>query len=120
MLTRDSSSDTGELYLDLHNLSLTWNTPSGDVPDISPLGVLGAGNPSDWFSLVKEETSGGVSHVYFPQGESEAVVAFKKSLSQLVSIDGGVEREVLSGGTHVVRRRSELNQQHGTIRTDKV
>ena len=118
LLTGDSSN--GELYLDVDDLSLTWNTPSGDVVDTSPLGVVGGRNLSDWFSLVKDETSGSIARVFFPQGESEAMVAFKKSLSQLISIGEVDEREVLPGGTHVVRGEVELSQRQATVQTDKV
>ncbi len=121
LLTGASSASDGELYLDIYDLSLTWSTPTGDVPDTTPLG----GNLSDWFSLVKEETGGGVARVYFPQGENEALVAFKKSLSQLVAFGGGVERggverEVEAGGIHVVRGSGLVSQRQGTVRTDKV
>ncbi len=121
LLSGESSSSEGELYLDIQDLTLVWNTPSGNVPDTNP---LDGGDLSDWFSLVKDGMDGGVSRVYFPQGENEAVLAFKKSLSQLLSLGeggrGGVEREVVAGGSQVVRRSSESSQPQGTVRTNKV
>ena len=94
-------SDSGnEISLTVSNLSLTWVTSHGAVSNANPIGNL-----SNWFSLVRDETSGGVAHVFYPRDESKAVLAFKKSLSQLISVGEVVERSIGEGGVHLVRER---------------
>lgn len=117
MLTGQSSASENEIVLNIDNLSFIWNTLHGDIPDTNPIGNL-----SKWFSLVKEATSGGVSRVYFPNEERESVIAFKKSLAQLISLSVGgmVERSVEEGGMHVVRQRTFREQQQGRISIEKV
>ena len=102
LLSRAASSSENELFLHVGDLSLVWNTQRGDILELNPIGNL-----SNWFSFVKEDEAGGVSRVYFPQGESEMVLAFKKSLSRLISVAGVVERSMEEGGVHVVRETSD-------------
>lgn len=108
LLSRSASSSPNELFLHIDDLSLTWNTQDGDISEPNPIGNL-----SNWFSFVKDDEAGAISRVYFPQGESEMVLAFKKSLSQLISVGDVVERSVEEGGVHVVRERSEGVLQEG-------
>ena len=94
---------------------MTWVTPQGEVPDVNPLGDL-----SNWFSLIKDGSGGRITSVYYPSGESRAVVAFKKSLSQHITVGGEVVREVREGGVHVVRGRSFDEEQRRRISVEKV
>ena len=114
-LSGQSSQVENELSLTISNISMTWSTLEGSYSDPNPIGDL-----SNWFSLVKESTGGGILQVYYPADESLQVVAFKKSLSQLISVGGVAEREARQGGVQVVREMTSREYQHHTVVTEKV
>ena len=112
------ASAENELLLEISNLTLHWDTPEGrNIPDTNPIGDL-----SNWFSLVKETANGGaISRVHYPSSERAAVVAFKKSLSQLFSVGGVTERRVEEGGVQVVREEGwREEQQSRRVLVEKV
>lgn len=103
------------MHVNVSDLSAVWSTPRGNTSEPNFLGTL-----SNWFSLVKEENSGGVSAVYYPRTESNATVAFKKSLSQLISIVAVVTRTVEDGRVFVVRGKSQRSEGRNYVDVQKV
>ena len=115
VLPADSRAEENEILVNISNLSALWVTPRGNTSDSNFLGNL-----SNWFSLVKEENGGGISGVYYPRTESNVPLAFKKSLSQLISVVGAVSRSIEDGRIVVVRGRSQRTQGRNYVDVQKV
>ena len=113
LLSEQDSLVEDELYMEVRDLSLAWYTETETIHDANPIGKM-----INWFSLVKNPENGGVSSVYHPSNESQVVLAFKKSLSQLVSIGDVTERGVASEGVQTVREVS--TKDGGTVSLNKV
>ena len=115
MLPSGANGNENEVLLGITDLTQIWTTSHGSMLDSDPIGNL-----SNWFSLVKQEGGGGISRVYYPRRESRIVLAFKKSLSQLLSVGGAVERNEGVGGVHVIKERDERAGDQGTVAIVKV
>ena len=113
MTLQSLDNPTGvELLLSITDESLTWETRSGTYTDqTDPLGDL-----SRWFSAVLRE-DGTTTSVFLPSNEKRGIAAFKKSLAQLLVLngEGEVERTVTSSGRMEVTERTA-----GDKNTEKV
>ena len=110
-----SRSEENEIHVDISEFLATWITPGGNTSDPSILGSL-----SGWFSLVKEENGGAISSVYYPRAESNATVAFKKSLGRLVSLSGEATRFMEDGRVSVVVGRNRRTNGKNYVEEQKV
>lgn len=115
LLPNSGNGEEHEIKLTVQNHSLTWSTSQENYTDTSPIGNL-----SNWFSLTKNDGSGAISSVFYPSQESKAVLAFKKSLSQLLSVRTVVNRTLGQGGHQVVREEVNRQLQGHTVALTKV
>ena len=115
VLSKETRAEENEIQLDISNFSAIWSTSQGNIPDSSLIGNL-----SNWFSLVRDETGNEISSVYYPKGESNATLAFKKSLSQLISIENMVSYSVVDGRVSVVAGRHTREDGRDLVAFNKV
>ena len=99
-----STSTHTELFIEFHNTSLTWATPTSQPPQ--PFGDL-----SHWFSFTLDE-NGQLSEVHHPPGELDEVLAFKKTVVKILGA-GDVERTI-EGSKVILREAIQENGLSGT------